>query len=143
MQITTRIVRALAAMMLVFGLAVGANAGAADKQGVVIQVSDNDPARWNLAINNAKNIQNDLGKDNVTVEIVAFGPGINMLKSDSEVSERLGAGIKDGMQIRACANSMKAFKLTDKDLYAGVQTVPSGVVEIMKKQKEGWAYLRP
>ena len=52
---------------------------AQEKQKVVFQVSDNDPAKWNLALNNARNIQQDLGKDNVAIEIVAYGPGLAML----------------------------------------------------------------
>jgi hypothetical protein len=67
---------------------------------VVMQVSDNDPANWNLALNNAKNIQADLGAANVDIEVVAYGPGINMLKADSvvgnRVGEALGAGVKIG-----------------------------------------------
>ncbi len=47
---------------------------------VVIQVSDADQGKWNLALNNAKNIQTDLGAANVDIEIVAYGPGIGMLK---------------------------------------------------------------
>ena len=42
---------------------------------VVVQVSEADPARWNLALNNVKNLQDDLGAANVTIEIVAYGPG--------------------------------------------------------------------
>jgi uncharacterized protein len=37
---------------------------------------------------------------------------------------------------------MKAAKLTDKDLYPGVGTVPGGVIEIMQKQEAGWTYLK-
>ncbi len=46
------------------------------KHKVVFQVSDNDPAKWNLALNNAQNVQRDLGKENVEIEIVAYGPGL-------------------------------------------------------------------
>jgi len=46
----------------------------------VIQVSDGDQSKWNLALNNARNIQTDLGVANVDIEIVAYGPGIGMLK---------------------------------------------------------------
>ena len=50
-----------------------------------MQVSDGDAAKWNLALNNANNLQADLGAANVDIEIVAYGPGIGMLKSDSAV----------------------------------------------------------
>ena len=61
---------------------------AAGKQRVIFQVSDNDPARWQLALNNAQNVQADLGKVNVEIEIVAYGPGLNMLKAESAVEVR-------------------------------------------------------
>ena len=71
----------LGGAMMMGALALPATSLAADKSKLVIQVSENDPATWNLALNNAKNIQKDVGKDNVELEIVAFGPGINMLKA--------------------------------------------------------------
>ena len=43
---------------------------AQQKAKIVLQVSDNDPAKWNLALNNARNAQDDLGKDNIDIEIV-------------------------------------------------------------------------
>ena len=48
-----------------------AQADKSERQKVVFQVSDNDPAKWNLALNNARNVQVDLGQDNGDVEIVA------------------------------------------------------------------------
>ena len=48
-----------------------------------------------------------------------------------------------GIKINACQNTLKAMKLTEKDIYPSVGFVPSGVVEIMQKQQQGWAYLKP
>lgn len=135
--------RSLIALAFAFGALSTVTVQAAGKQGVVIQMSDNDPAKWNLALNNARNVQQELGPDNVSVEIVAYGPGLNMLKFESEVGSRLAEAEKSGIAVVACGNTMKAMKLTDKDLYAGVKVVPAGVIEIMKKQKQGWAYVRP
>lgn len=115
------------------------------KQGVVIQVSDDSPVTWNQALNVAQNVPQLLGQDKVTVEIVAFGKGIGMLKFDSEVGQRLASAKNDGVAIRACGVTMKKAKLTDKDLYpdAGITVVPAGVVEIMTKHNEGWFVIRP
>ncbi|MGO9445948.1 MAG: DsrE family protein [Thiobacillaceae bacterium] len=110
---------------------------------VVIQVSDNDPAKWSLALNNARNIQQDLGNNNVQVEIVAYGPGINMLKFDSEVGNRLTDAANSGVLIAACGNTMKAQKLTPEDMNPVAKIVPAGVVEIIKREREGYAYIRP
>jgi intracellular sulfur oxidation DsrE/DsrF family protein len=114
-----------------------------DKQHVVIQVSEDDVKLWNLALNNAQNFQQAVGKDQIEVEIVAFGPGLNMLKFDSEVANRLTAADKEGVMLRACGTTMKKANVTEKDLHSGAKVVPSGVVEIMNKQNQGWRYLRP
>lgn len=110
---------------------------------VVIQVSDNDPAKWNLALNNAKNVQEDLGKDKVKIEIVAYGPGLGMLKLDSAVAQRVSDATVDGVSLIACENTMRKQKLTQNDMLPGIGFVKSGVPELMQRQKEGYAYIRP
>lgn len=120
-----------------------AETAAAKPNRVVMQVSDNDPARWNLALNNAKNLQADIGAANIDVEIVAYGPGIGMLKADSVVGNRIGEALGNGVKVSACENTMRGQKLAKADMLNGIAYVPAGVVEIMQKQQQGWAYLRP
>lgn len=110
---------------------------------IVMQVSDSEPAKWNLALNNARNIQSDLGAKNVDIEIVAYGPGIGMLKNGSAVAQRIDEATLSGVKVIACENTMHAQKLTKADMMSGIAYVPAGVVEIMKRQQEGWSYIRP
>ena len=110
---------------------------------VVVQVSEADPARWNLALNNVKNLQDDLGAANVRVEIVAYGPGIGMLKFDAPTNSRISEAIKNGVAVQACENTMRNQKLAKADMHPNVTYVPAGVVQSVKRQQEGWAYLRP
>jgi intracellular sulfur oxidation DsrE/DsrF family protein len=110
---------------------------------VVIQVSDADQGKWNLALNNAKNIQTDLGAANVDVEIVAYGPGIGMLKMDSPVGGRVGEATTAGVKVIACENTMRGQKLTRADMLNGIDYVAAGVVELISRQQQGWAYIRP
>jgi intracellular sulfur oxidation DsrE/DsrF family protein len=133
----------LGGAMMIGAIALPASSQAADKSKIIIQVSDNDTAKWNLALNNAKNIQKDVGADNVVIEIVAFGPGVNMLKAESEVGNRINDAVDTGVQVNACQNTMRNFKLSKEDMNARVGYVPSGVVEIMQRQQQGYAYLRP
>jgi uncharacterized protein len=113
------------------------------KPKVVFQVSDGDAGKWNLALNNARNVQQELGVDKVEIEVVAYGPGIGMLKADATTSNRVEEAVKSGIVILACQNTMTAQKLTKDDMSASVGYVPAGVVELMKRQLEGWAYIRP
>jgi intracellular sulfur oxidation DsrE/DsrF family protein len=133
----------LGGAMMLGALALPATGLAADKGRLVVQVSDSNPATWNLALNNVKNVQKDLGKDNVEVEIVAYGPGIGMLKADSEVASRVGEAVDSGVKVVACENTMRGQKLSKDDMNAKIGYVPSGVVEIMQLQQKGYAYLRP
>jgi intracellular sulfur oxidation DsrE/DsrF family protein len=111
---------------------------------VVIQVSDGDQAKWNLALNNAKNVQTDLGAANVDIEIVVYGAGaIGMLKFDSPVGNRVDEAIASGVKIVACETTMRGQNLTRSDMLKTVGYVGSGVVELMAKQQQGWAYIRP
>jgi intracellular sulfur oxidation DsrE/DsrF family protein len=122
-------------------MASGQPAAAASR--LVIQVSDGDAAKWNLALNNAKNAQKEIGADKVNIEIVAFGPGIDMLTSDSSVADRVSAAVKSGVHVSACENTMAAQKLAKADMNPSTGYVPSGVVEIMRREQQGWSYLRP
>lgn len=141
---TQTMMRALLGGALLLGaLSLPATGMADDKAKMVIQVSDNDPGKWNLALNNAKNIQKDVGKDNVDIEIVAYGPGISMLKVESEVANRIGEAVDSGVKVMACENTMRNQKLDKADMNAKVGYVSSGVVEIMQRQQKGYAYLRP
>ncbi|HEX4522688.1 MAG TPA: DsrE family protein [Casimicrobiaceae bacterium] len=140
----------IAAALLVSALSLSAGAantpvqpGDAQRNRVVIQVSDAEPAKWNLALNNARNIQADLGAANVDIEIVAYGPGIGMLKSDSVVGNRVEEAGKAGVKVVACENTMRAQKLTHADMLGGIGYVPAGVVTLMQRQQQGWAYIRP
>jgi len=110
---------------------------------VVVQVSDADPARWNLALNNVRNLQEDLGAGGVEIEVVAYGPGIGMLRLDAVANSRVSEAVKAGVRVAACENTMRNQKLARADMHPQIAYVASGVVEIVRRQQEGWAYLRP
>jgi intracellular sulfur oxidation DsrE/DsrF family protein len=143
--VAARAVAALAALGILSATVSHAEAqlAATQRARVVIQVSDSDQGKWNLALNNAKNIQTDLGAANVDIEIVTYGPGIDMLKLDSPVGGRIVEATTAGVKVLACENTMRGQKLTRADMLNGIGYVPAGVVELMSRQQQGWAYIRP
>ena len=112
-------------------------------QKVVFQVSEGEPKKWNLALNNIKNVQDVLGKDKVEIELVVYGPGIDMLKLESAAGNRVNDAIANGVRVVACENTMDAQKLSKGDMLKSIGYVPAGVIELMKKQQQGYAYIRP
>ena len=120
------------------------SAGAAMAQNkVVFQVSDADVAKWNLTMNNVRNVQQDLGADKVTIEIVVYGPGIGLLKLESPLAQRIADALGQRVHVVACENTMTAQKITRADMLPNISYVPAGVVELMQKQQQGYAYIRP
>ena len=110
---------------------------------VVIQVSDDQPAKWTLALNNARNLQQDLGAGQVAVEIVVYGPGIGMLKADSVAGNRVAEALGAGVSVIACENTMRGQKLGRDDMLTGIGYASAGVVRLMQRQQQGYAYIRP
>jgi intracellular sulfur oxidation DsrE/DsrF family protein len=120
-----------------------ARAAAAAKDKLVMQVSDAQPARWILALSNARNVQADLGQANVDIEIVVYGPGIDMLKLESVAGPNVADAIAAGVRITACENTMIAQHLSRDDMLPAIDYVKAGVVRLMRRQQEGYAYIRP
>jgi uncharacterized protein len=120
---------------------------------VVIQVNQNDPAVMNLALNNASNIIDYYRsmKQDVSVDIVTYGPGLHMLRADtSPVKDRL-ARLKDSafpstVQFSACNNTKQNMEKSEGhpiEVVKEASIVPSGVVHAMELQEKGWSYIRP
>jgi hypothetical protein len=119
-----------------------AQTSAAPRNRALFQVTDNDPARWNMILNNMTNLKDGVGSEGAEIELVAYGPGVAMLKADSPVKQRIADALKSGVQVNACERTMNGMKLTPADMLPEIGYVPSGVVEVMRKQQQGWAYIR-
>ncbi len=120
-----------------------ATAREATRQRLIVHVGDGEPAKWNVALNNTFNVQKELGAQNVEIEIVAINAGLGMLKLDSPVGGRVAEALQAGVKVVACENSMKGQKVTRDDMLPGIGYVAAGVVELMQRQREGYAYIRP
>jgi len=121
------------------------------KHKLAIQVNQNDKAVMDLALNNAKNVI-DFYKakgETVAIEIVAYGPGLHMLRADtSPVKERIAPMSLEnpGLAFIACGNTQaNQAKAEGKpvSLISEAKVMPSGVVRLMELQKQGYAYIRP
>jgi intracellular sulfur oxidation DsrE/DsrF family protein len=135
-------------MALILILLVGSQAVFADDEirKLVIQVSTDDVRTQNIAMNNAVNLQQALGQDNIIIEIVAYGPGLSMLTPSSPVSKRVPNLAMQDVIFSACANTMEAIeKKSGKkvELVDGVEIVQAGVLRILELQEQGYAYIRP
>lgn len=119
-----------------------APAPAAAREQAIFAATDADPAKWNFVLGNIANALDGIGADRADIELVVYGPAIAMLKKDSAVADKLAAALGRGVRIAACQNSMRGFKIEAADLVPGVGVVPAGVVELIRREHAGYAYVR-
>jgi uncharacterized protein len=120
---------------------------------IAIQVDQNDPQIMNLVLNNATNvIEYYRGKnEDVEVDIVAYGPGLHMLRADtSPVQDRIKRlkemAFPGNIQFSACNNTKQGMEKAEGhtvSIVPDATIVPSGVVHLMELQEQGWSYVRP
>lgn len=121
-------------------------AGAGNKLKVVYHLSDAEKVNFVLG-----NIQNHIdgvgGPEHVTIALVIHGPALKAFHStqaNPDVSKRVGDFSKDGVELAACGNTMKAQNVTLTDLLPGfVSAEQGGVVRLVELQSQGYLYLRP
>jgi uncharacterized protein len=120
---------------------------------IAIQIDQNDPQLMNLVLNNATNVieyYRDKQED-VEIDIVAFGPGLHMLRADtSPVQDRVkrleDMAFPGKIQFSACDNTRKGMEKAEGHpipIVTDATIVPSGVVHLMELQEQGWSYVRP
>ncbi len=147
----SRLLSLLSALTLAFLFAAPVSAQQAPEHKLVIQVSSADEGAMTVALGNAMNAKKyyDSKGEKFIVEIVTYGPGITMLRSDtSPVKARIveaRASIPD-ITLSMCANSKAGTEAREgKEIIPlpGVQIVPAGIVRVMELQEKGYSYARP
>ncbi len=123
-----------------------AAAPAPDKSKVVYHLSDLD--KVNFVLGNIRNhYQGVGGPDKVTISLVVHGPALKAFQTMSaapDLARHVGEFSKEGLELNACGNTMKAQKVTLKDLLPGfIAAEKGGVVRLAELQSQGYVYLRP
>lgn len=95
---------------------------------------------WRLALSNVSNLVN-CTQEEISMEVVANGDAVagyvdGCLQEIRKLSER-------GVNFVACANSLRAHGISAGELPEFVNVVGSGVMEIVLRQAEGYAYIKP
>jgi uncharacterized protein len=148
-----RQIHSLAIAVAIALFAAGSASAEGAKHHIVIQVDQNDKAVMDLALNNAKNVLEYYRDkhEEANVEIVAYGPGLNMLRDDtSPVKDRIkqlkDVSFPSNITFSACNNTKRGMEKREGHpitIIPQAQLVPAGVVRIMELEEQGWSYVRP
>lgn len=115
-----------------------------NKYRVVFHLDEPSKGRADQVFRNIEYLLADLGEGNVDVELVANGGGVRALVKgpDSHAGQVESLAAK-GVRFAACAHSLSMLGIARESLLESVAVVSAGVGELVKKQAEGWAYIRP
>ena len=146
-------IRTIAAALLIAFAAVSARAQQAPLQDkpfaehkIVLQLSDNDPRKQGMVISVANNLMKFYDPDKVAVELVAFGPGIDLLKPDNPVRKQVESLVAQGARVDICLNTVDTLERetgTRPEFIAAATPVQVGVAQILFLTENGYTLVRP
>jgi hypothetical protein len=143
--------QALAALALLSSPALAQNAAPIiDKpfaeHHLALQLSDNDPKKEALTISVAYNLLKYYGPDRIAIEVVTFGPGIDLLRAGNAHRAEVDSLVSQGVQFDVCMNTLETIEReTGKpvDLNPHAVKVDAGVAQILALTEKGFTLVRP
>ena len=113
---------------------------------IVLQLSDNDPHKQALVISIANNLLKFYDPDKVAIEVVAFGPGIDLLRSESPSRKQVESLIAQSVRFDVCLNTVDTIERETgrrPDIMPGATPVQVGVGQILLLAENGYTFVRP
>jgi len=113
---------------------------------LALQLSDNDSKKQALTLSVAYNLLKHYGPDRIAIEVVTFGPGIDLLRAGSAHRAEVDSLISQGVQFDVCMNTVETIEReTGKpvDLNPRAVKVQAGVAQILALTEKGFTLVRP
>ena len=113
---------------------------------IALQLSDNDPKKQNLVISVAYNLLKAYDPDKVAIEVVTFGPGIDLLRPENTNRKLVESLIAQGVRFDVCLNTADTIEReTGKrpEFIAVATPVQVGVGQILALTENGYTLVRP
>jgi hypothetical protein len=113
---------------------------------IVLQLSDNDPRKQALVISVANNLLKFYDPDKVAIEVVAFGPGIDLLRVENSNRKLVDSLISQGVRFDVCENTVDTIEReTGKrpDIIPNATPVQVGVGQLLYLAENGYTLVRP
>jgi len=112
----------------------------------VLHISDMDPSKQTLILNNASNLLQGYPPGAVEIEIVAYGPGLRLMFAENVNAQRIDSLSQSGVKFTACGNTLKAMTKQlgyEPKLNPDANVVPGGILRIGELVKQGYIYIKP
>jgi len=113
---------------------------------IVLQLSDNDTRKQALVISIAYNLLKLYDPDKVAIEVVAFGPGIDLLRTGNDNRKLIESLVAQGVRFDVCLNTVDTIEReTGKrpEIIPAAIPVQVGVGQILSLTENGYTLVRP
>ena len=113
---------------------------------IVLQLSDNDPKKQGLVISVAYNLLKFYDPDKVAIEVVTFGPGIDLLRPENTNRKLVESLVAQGARFDICLNTVDTVERDTgkRPEFISVATpVQVGVGQILSLTENGYTLVRP
>src|SRR6202165_4579649 len=101
---------------------------------IVLQLSDNDPRKQGLVISVANNLLKFYDPDKVAIEVVTFGPGIDLLRPENDNRKLVESLIAQGVRFDICLNTVDTIERETgrrPEIISAATPVQVGVAQIL------------
>ena len=100
--------------------------------------------KWGMVLKNVENLLNAVNEKDINIEVLANGEAVKYYKKRFEIGyeDIKNLHCKD-VKFMACNNSLIGNGLEKNQLIDFIEVVPVGVLELIDKQHEGYAYIKP
>ena len=102
--------------------------------------------KWKLLLTNVGNLIAGMDDENICIEVVANAAAVQYYDRNQDRDTDVDMIVvlaEKGVKFVACNNALKGFDIEKENLISFVEVVPSGIVEIVKRQSEGFSYIKP
>ncbi len=112
---------------------------------VVFHVNCDDEKTLLIALNNMENLLKNVPADEAAVNLVANGTAVRLFQREraAQYASRIEGLSGEAVQFSVCNNSLNSLGIKPEDLLESCQVVPAGILEIIRLQAEGCAYVKP
>ncbi len=113
---------------------------------LALQLSDRDPSKRAMILSVANKMLQVYGPDGIAVEVVAFGPGIDLLRAESPEREGVDSLISQGVVFDVCMNTVDTLEReTGKPvaLNRRAKPVAAGAARLLDLAERGYTIIRP
>ncbi|WP_160137379.1 DsrE family protein [Chryseobacterium sp. c4a] len=107
-------------------------------------INESDKNKMDAVLRNIGNALEDPRlKNKLKIVLLAFGGGVEIFKKNNTYESQL-LSLKDkGVVFLQCENTLREKQIAKDELYKFIHYTPSGNGEIILRQYEGWAIVKP